>query len=289
VNKKGQKNRGRRLKPALNRFSSILIEEALELTSLSIQQLNEALGLPEGQAERYLHRYKDRGPQAGSIQELENRVAKLLKRTAHTIVIENTFKVMYRNYRFPDSVVGKPADNINLRDYGPECYELRYENDWPTFYQLKHQWDLLPRGVYRPDSSIRDILKRGAYDELPPGFCKFSFQWGVLWDKGIPWLKRELFGVEPNTPIEAFLPELTAKKIRNRNYKCLLSLTAEGRKLLSDLNNAIHLGQDESDINFLYEKILAAGEIADRKYRSSSGPINDDSAEYVEMREFLIR
>ncbi|MDY7544627.1 hypothetical protein RGU75_00035 [Glaciimonas sp. CA11.2] len=289
MNKKGQKNMGRRLKPALNRFSSMLIEEALELSSLTIEQLDEVLDFTPGIAGSYLHQKKDRGPQAGSIQELENRVAKLVKRTAHTIVVENTYKVIFENYRFPDSIEGKPADNLNLRKYAPFCYELRYEDNWPTFNDLKHKNGNFPIFI-TPDRSIRSILKYGAYDELPIDFCHFSFQWGVLWDTGIPWLKRESFGISPNAHIDSFLPKLTEKRIRYKKSECFLSRTIEGRELLSELKKTTEMGCDSSKIKSIYERILTAGEIAEKSYIKLSSPTQDDeSTEYVVSKQFLIR
>lgn len=71
-------NKGRRLRAALSRFSAMLIEEARSVSGLSYAQLDEALGLSEGQAYRYSlypMEAKTRAPQAGSIQRLENRVA----------------------------------------------------------------------------------------------------------------------------------------------------------------------------------------------------------------------
>lgn len=76
------KNRGKRMKPALARFASMLIEEAKDITGLTHPQLDEALGIAVGQAMRYseFHRGRENphAPHAAGIQGLENRVARLL-------------------------------------------------------------------------------------------------------------------------------------------------------------------------------------------------------------------
>ena len=67
------KNKGRRLKAALSRFSSMLIEESRWITRMSYAELDEALSLEPGQSFRYSlypGMKKDRSPQAASIQQL---------------------------------------------------------------------------------------------------------------------------------------------------------------------------------------------------------------------------
>lgn len=100
-------NRGRVLRTALNRFAAILIDEARTFTGMSYAELDEALGLEQGQSYRYSlypRTGKTRAPQAASIQQLENRVAKLLKRCAHRLVIQNNKAVV----RGLDEVIGAP-------------------------------------------------------------------------------------------------------------------------------------------------------------------------------------
>ena len=111
-------NKGRRLRVALMRFSAMLIEEARDLTGLPYAELDAQLGLPDGQSYRYsLYpiQKKSRAPQAGSIQELENRVARLLKRTAHKIVVEN--RILFDGVRpgwQSDVLMGTPNVCMNV-------------------------------------------------------------------------------------------------------------------------------------------------------------------------------
>lgn len=182
-------NRGRLLRAAINRFAAILIEEARALSGLSYPALDEALGLENGQSYRYSlypRTKKTRSPQAASIQTLENRVAKLLKRRAHRLVIQNNAAIRQGQ----NGSGGSPATPVGLDDIAHTDLQIGYEHDWPTFRRLKG----------------RLVMEH------------YLWQWGILWDTGrlpYPW-SRELFGIPADMPVEAFLPALTMAHVHLR-------------------------------------------------------------------------
>lgn len=186
-------NEGRKLHGALNRFAAILIDEAKDLTGYSYAQLDVLLDLPEGQSYRYSlypRRKKSRAPQAGSIQQLENRVAKVLKRHAHKVVIRDNSIVQQAGVEGADGIIGTPDDQPSLD--GAEWWhlELVYEHDWPTYRRLKG----------------RSVIQH------------YLWQWGILWDRGVlpfPW-SREILGVPHDMPVESFLPSLTQAQVHLR-------------------------------------------------------------------------
>lgn len=183
-------NRGRVLRTALNRFAAVLIDEARTFTGLSYPDLDHALGLEEGQSYRYSlypRTGKTRAPQAASIQQLENRVAKLLKRHAYRLVIQNNKAAV----RGDNEVIGGPGERVDLSGLAWSDLEIAYEHDWPTFRRLKRR---------------------------PATMHHYLWQWGVLWDKGLvphPW-SREVFGLPADMPVEAFLPALTKAHVTVR-------------------------------------------------------------------------
>jgi len=187
-------NKGRKLRGALCRFAAILIDEAKDLTGCSYAELDDLLGLPDGQAYRYSMypiRKKTRAPQAGSVQRLENRVAKLLKRQAHKVVIRNN--AIHRqavSALGEDGVIGTPDERPGMRSLDWSDLQLAYEHDWPTYRQLK------------TSSAVEHYL----------------WQWGVLWDRGtVPWpWSRELLGLPPDALVESFLPSLTQAHMHAR-------------------------------------------------------------------------
>jgi len=163
----------------------MLIQETKHIGELnSYRELDEALDLPDGQSLRY-DQYpigaKTRAPQAASIQELENRVAKFLKRRAHKVIVEN-------NRTRQD--MGTPTDAVDLREFSSIDFQLGYEGDWPTYRRLI--------------TSEPDLI------EL------YCWQWGVLWDRGLPGLSRIEWGIPSDTPIEPFIRSLTADKMEDR-------------------------------------------------------------------------
>lgn len=224
-------NRGRRLRPALSRFSAMLIEEARDLTGLTFEQLDEELNLPCGQSRRYsLHPWekKNRAPQAAGIQELESRVAKLLKRSAHIVVVENNAKIDVENLDQADSLEGRPCDILNLRNFDAEVFQLGYEGDWPTYRRLKTYSSWLYDNV-----RIFDLVKWGAHDKWPEMLRLYAWQWGILWDRGLPWLNRESLDASADEPIELFLPKVTEVAMRERVIIGQLNGIFDGREFLS--------------------------------------------------------
>lgn len=202
------KNKGRRLRIALCRFGAMLIEEARDITGLSFAALDDALDLPEGQAFRYsLYpiRDKTRAPQAAGIQGLENRVAKLLKRSVNIVVIENN--ALTAQGPFTDLAIDLPAGGIDLRSVDEHDLQLGYEDDWPTYRRLKYS---------KPQNGLRLI-------DL------YAWQWGVLWDRGAlqdPWT-REAQGLPPEAPVESFLPALVQHaKAERRAWMRMMNATA---------------------------------------------------------------
>lgn len=160
-------NQGRRLKTAISRFTAMLIREARDLTGLSYEKLDEALGLTSGNSYRYSldpSRPKSRAVQIGGIQSLENRVARLLRRPAHLIAVVETHELdaLAMLYRMPVANLGLP------RHVGADDIELIYDNYWPTY---------------------ADLSRDGRFDiecpwaDQPELFRGFGWQWGCLWDE----------------------------------------------------------------------------------------------------------
>ncbi|MDY7579290.1 hypothetical protein RGU70_13285 [Herbaspirillum sp. RTI4] len=157
----------------------MLIEESRDITGLTFAQLDEKLDLPDGQSYRYsLYpiENKTRAPQANQIQELEYRVAKLLKRAAHIVVVENNGKIANESEDFSqqDIVEGKPGDGLNLRQLDGIELQLGYDGDWPTYRRLKSDGVLF----YGGGVSIRDLVKRGVHSEWPEMLRLYAWQWG---------------------------------------------------------------------------------------------------------------
>jgi len=192
-------NKGRRLRLALSRFSAMLIEEARDLSGLAHPKLDEVFGFHVGKCQRYAlypPRPWNRAPQADEIQNLENLVARLLKRPAHVVVIEDNTRFVGNNDLL-DVVVGPPDAGLDLRAADETDLELRYEDDWPTYRRLKYS---SPRNGI----TLLDL---------------YAWQYGIFWDKGIlpdPWT-REALGIPANVPVDVFLPglveEMKAKRL----------------------------------------------------------------------------
>ena len=182
-------NRGRTFRGAINRFAAMLIDEARTLTGCSYAELDALLDLPEGQCYRYSlypRTKKTRSPQAASVQNLENRVARLLKRRAHTVLVQNNKAA----HPCGDETSGAPGDQASLGEITGSDFQLVYEHDWPTFRRLK-------------DKAV---------------MSHYLWQWGILWDRGavpLPW-SRELFNLPADMPVELFLPSLTTAHIHLR-------------------------------------------------------------------------
>jgi len=180
---------------------TLLIQEVRDITDLPYSEIDERLGLPEGQAFRYAQYPidgKTRAPQAESIQSLENRVAKLLKRLPHRIVIEN------------DAIggvdIGTPDTHPNLGELKATDLQLGYEGDWPTYRRLKTSDPFDPR----LEISIAKLVAGNAPPAMwPEMFLLYGWQWGILWDCGLPWLDRVMYNQPPDADVMSFLPRVT--------------------------------------------------------------------------------
>jgi hypothetical protein len=205
------KNKGRRLRGALSRFASMLIEEARDLTGMTHTDLDAALELPEGQSYRYSlypMQSKTRAPQAASIQQLENRVAKLLKRVPHQIVIYDNAKLMEMNeVEFVEDAIGKPSSDMNLRNSHEYDLQLGYEADWPTYRRLKIE---------------------------PEKLKLYQWQWGIFWDRTQPCPYRKMFGVREDVPVEQCLAQIMEAAMRQAKLFDLLCRTKAGQELLKE-------------------------------------------------------
>lgn len=168
-------NKKRRLNRALQRFAAMLIEEASDLSGLPKSKLAEAMGLSDDQVKRYIRlpgMKNSRAPQAAAVQQLENRVAKLLKRSAHTVVVENNTKLGGSDAYFSEGVEGRPGDDLNLREFDLGSFQLGYEGDWPTYRRLKtHQaW---ATGSVKVKSLIKN---RVAFERWPEMLRSYAWQ-----------------------------------------------------------------------------------------------------------------
>lgn len=188
-------NKGRRLRVAISRFAAMLIEEAMDISGAKgFEQLDEALDFPTGRCAAYAKyplRRKTRAPQADEIQNLENLVARLLKRPTHIIVIEENRSV--RTFGGSVNVVGEPDAGINLRDFDENDLQLGYQDDWPTYRRLKY-----------------NSLAHLTGESLIGHYC---WQWGILYDRGLlvePW-KTMMLGVTGGVAIESLIPERMKK------------------------------------------------------------------------------
>jgi|GEM_PF-2248733 len=203
----------RRLGSALRRFASMLIEEAHDISGLSYEALDEKFGFSSGLCLRY--RAKKRAPQADEIQNLENLVARLLKRPAHVVLINDHSKV--NEYDLQNVTIEVPDREMNLRDRDDAFLHLGYEDDWPTYRRLKYG---------RAIGGIRTI-------DL------YRWQWGCLWDAGLlqePWT-RACQGLEAHTPIEDFLEGMVFAWKENRKADDLIVLT--GTRIFSGSSKTI--------------------------------------------------
>lgn len=185
-------NNRRALTGALKRFSSMLIEEAKDISGLTYAELDESLEYEYGTTSRYAQR--KRAPNAEDVQDLENRVARLLKRPSHIVTIESN--ELISNGSLAELAIGWPDRNLDLRDLNAITLQLGYEDDWPTYRRLKYS----PRhGGVR----LLDL---------------YAWQWGVLWDRNVlpaPW-SREVLGISCDAPVEAFLPHLVEQAKKER-------------------------------------------------------------------------
>ncbi|MFC4275335.1 hypothetical protein [Achromobacter aloeverae] len=200
---KHRSHRGDRLHLARQRFSAMLIDEVKDIAGMTLPQIDEALqkaGLRSkvdtrtNMAARYSHWLPGpdgRAPTAGDIQEFEDKVAAVLERPAHKVLVYRYIKPEYDQVE----VLGAPGDRLDLGDASPVDLYLDYEDDWPTYRRLKA--DRLRRrirGTARPD--LIDL---------------YAWQWGVLWKKTAerePVFSWEEIGLPSEQSIAANLEEL---------------------------------------------------------------------------------
>lgn len=162
-------NKGSLLRPALKRFTSMLIEEARDITGLSFEDLDVALDLSDGEALRYfIGGQKGRGSKADKIQNLENDVAALVGRPAHKVVVEANALLDLADQE-KDVAVATPDKGLKLPDAEKIDIQLGYEGDWPTYRRLK--------------SLKHEVL-----------LLAYGWQWKMYWDQRIlpsPWTREE--------------------------------------------------------------------------------------------------
>ena len=195
-NAKGGTNKGRRIRLALGRFGEMLIREAREIGGFTFEELDGAFGFTKDRCAHYLifskGKKKSRAPQADEIQDLENKVARILKRLAHRIDVEN-FALLEED-PFADIVIGSPDLGKNLREFVSNDFGLCYEDDWPTYSRLTVNEAVSPDGHH----TLLEL---------------YRWPWGVLWDRCIlplPWTREEQ-GFPLDVPIEQLLPTLVEK------------------------------------------------------------------------------
>jgi hypothetical protein len=188
----------------------MLIEEARDLSGLTYENLDEAFGFSSGKCygySKYPMRPKTRAPQADEIQNLENLVARLLRRPAHIVVIED--RMSPRSAFRLVNVVGEPDLAMDLRKFGEHDLQLGYENDWPTYRRLK----------YSPQAVIHGIDMVGLW----------AWQYASYWEREVltaPWT-RQVQGIRDDIPVEKFLPSLVEKVSRERlAFYCSANLPA---------------------------------------------------------------
>lgn len=169
----------------------MLIEEVQDIAGLSYPQIDEQLHLPDGQAYRYAldaANKKSRAPQAHSVQNLEFRVARLLKRPARRVIIRNNGLCLFGYGDEDDQIIGTPGENFNLRGFESSVYRLGYE-EHPTYWELKYS---AANNTDGKEHSLARLMRRKApcreWDLLR---LLFSFQWGILWSNGAPWSSGE--------------------------------------------------------------------------------------------------
>jgi hypothetical protein len=183
-------NRGRRLRVASSRFAAMLIEELQDIgqfrTFPELDDVLEKVGVSRGTAWRYsLYPLgkKTRTPNLDSLQRLENKVAGILKRPSHTVMIYDNAGLS-SDSEPSETTIGSPSDRPVLRGAAVETdFQLGYDADWPTYRRLKYSW---------PIDGVRTI-------DL------YRWQWGVLWDRGE--FSPEEMGVPQGQSIETFLVE----------------------------------------------------------------------------------
>ncbi|PLZ00197.1 hypothetical protein CY652_22395 [Burkholderia sp. WAC0059] len=206
----------------------MLIEEARDISGLSYEKLNERLPLESGDAQRYaigMRGKKARAPSLDRIQELENKVARLLKRPAHTVVIEDNSQLTPTSL-FIDLAVDVPKAGVSWSRYQAHTLQFGYQDDWPTYRRLKY----MP-----PIAGIRLL-------DL------YAWQYGSLWEKGF--FKREDFDLPNDKPLETALQ----KKVDDLCYARRLSYQLGVFDDIFEMEQT--LGMDHREIRQVFDKFV---------------------------------
>jgi hypothetical protein len=260
-----KRNKGRRLRLATCRFLAMLIREARDITSLSYDALAEprALGLELHSLVRfavYPPRSKTRAP-LSMAQRLENRVANLLGRPAHPVVIECTHHAVLNGPGWPYWVDPRVSDSTEVtwrrdRDFPgaeQEDFKLAYGDSWPDYGQLSSA------GGFNPSMP---------WSDQPELIQQFSFQWGALWNRpgkypfphGMhEWQDREYLipmGVTTEQFVKTMLSEIS-------------SSMSEPLSLAVKVAEAVHHGRGNMDRAVLYGMSKTVSQAATR----SSDPL----------------
>lgn len=214
MNKEGSQTKGRRLGPALSYFAAMLVEEALDVGGMTISQLAQELDIPYERVKRY-SRYpgekgKTRGLQVASVQWLENKVAQVLQRSAHPVAV-----------KYASGDLANPTAELNVRDFNEFELWLGYSDGWPTYGRLKYGYENfwpvfgIARDEPQMELSVHELVaKNASLCEWPKRVQPYAWQWGVLWDKGLPWLSRAILDIKADISVESFLPSMTSQAIR---------------------------------------------------------------------------
>lgn len=174
-------NKGQKLRNAYSKFASILIAEVKDIQGISNEKIDERLNICSGDAFRYSQYQipkKSRVPLTKNIQLLENKVAALLKRPAHKVIIEINSQDVFS--------VGAPNQFPDLKKFDWSEIELGYEHGWPTYRSLST--GDIPLG--RQPTIFELVASKTPEEDWPPMLLQYSWQWGCLWGC-VPWLSKE--------------------------------------------------------------------------------------------------
>lgn len=178
-------SRGSLLKEASCQFAAMLMEELRDIggyrSPRSLMEALESAGLATERVKHYIstNKKKIRGPSRAALQQLENKVAKILRRPAHIVVIYDANR-LYGSGDPCETMVKISAKYPRWMEGTKTCLlELGYDANWPTYRRLKM-----------------------AGEEAK---ARYAWQWGVLWEQGA--YLREALGVHQDQSIDAYIAE----------------------------------------------------------------------------------
>ena len=243
--KEKQVSKGRRLKLATNRFLSMLIREAKDISSQDNKVLAEKLDLELYSLVRYAvypPRDTSRAP-LSMAQKLENRVATLLGRPSHPVVIECTHSEVVHGPGWPYWIDPRVSESLEInwrrdRDL-PEAegldFRLGYGDLWPHYGQLSSS------GGFKPSAP---------WSDQPELIRQFSFQWGVLWRRPSEYPIPD--GMQQWQNREYLVPMgVTAEQFVEAVRKEVFSMS-ESLGLAAKVSETAHYGQGRMDRTVLY-------------------------------------